>query len=66
MCLFDLDETPEEIAEKIIGMVSSSRPSGMFRRVIKEYNLDSIYKRKVIPFLESIAMPDSDTIGRIS
>jgi len=66
VCLFDLDETPEEIAEKIIGMVSSSRPSGMFRRVIKEYNLDSIYKRKVIPFLESIAMPDSDAIGRIS
>ncbi len=66
VCLFDLDETPEEIADKIIDMVSSSRSSGMFRRVIKEYNLDSIYTKKVIPLLEAISLPSSDALGKIN
>jgi len=51
---FELNETPEEIAQKIMKAVSVKKSSRFFRRVIKEYTWDNIYKRKLLPLLREI------------
>lgn len=54
VCLFKLSETPEEIAEKILNLLSIRKSNRFFRRVIKDYTWDNIYKEKLLPLLTEI------------
>lgn len=51
---FSLDDTPEEIGDKIIDFMRNLSPSRMFRKVINQYLWDNIYHRKILPFLEKL------------
>jgi len=51
VCLFDLTETPEEIARKILAYAGSLQPRQMFREVIRNYAWDNIYRDKLLPLL---------------
>ena len=48
---FSLEETPEEIAEKILREYHSSPPQKMYRNVINHYVWDNIYHRYLKPML---------------
>ena len=52
---FSFQESPEEIAEKIIKYMSSFAPGRMFRKIMREYVLDNIYKNKIYPLLSKLA-----------
>ncbi|MCK4531974.1 MAG: glycosyl transferase family 1, partial [Candidatus Aenigmarchaeota archaeon] len=54
VCFFELSETPEEIAEKILNLLSIRKSNRFFRRVIKDYTWDNIYKEKLLPLLTEI------------
>ena len=54
VCLFKLSETPEEVAEKILNLLSVRKSNRFFRRVIKDYTWDNIYKEKLLPLLTEI------------
>lgn len=51
---FSLQESPEEIARKIMEFISSFGPGRMFRKVMREYVLDNIYIRKMLPLFDSL------------
>ncbi len=46
---FGLDDPPEDIARKIMQFLSSFAPGRMFRKVMREYVLDNIYREKMLP-----------------
>ncbi|GAB4260632.1 MAG: hypothetical protein Kow0092_09620 [Deferrisomatales bacterium] len=52
VCLFSLDETPEAVAERILGFAERLQPHRMYRRVIRNYVWDNIYNRKLLPYLK--------------
>lgn len=56
-CMFDLKDTPEEIADKIIAF-GKSNVMGMYRKVLREYNWDLIYQKRLLPLLERLALSD--------
>ena len=53
-CFFDLAETPESIALKILEFVEKLEPHRMFRKVIRNYVWDNIYHEKLLPLLETV------------
>jgi glycosyltransferase involved in cell wall biosynthesis len=57
-CYFDLAETPESIALKILEFVEKLEPHRMFRKVIRNYVWDNIYHEKLLPLLENVIGPD--------
>ncbi|MEA3222938.1 MAG: glycosyltransferase family 4 protein [Thermodesulfobacteriota bacterium] len=56
-CMFDLKDTPEEIADKIIEF-GKSNVLGMYRKVLRGYNWDSIYRKRLLPLLERLTISD--------
>lgn len=57
VCLFDLSDTPEEIAGKISAFVEQLKPHRMFRKVIKNYVWDNIYRENLLPLLAETITP---------
>jgi len=54
VCLFDLVETPERIAQRILEFVEGLKPYKMFRKVIRRYVWDNIYHEKLLPLLDNV------------
>jgi glycosyltransferase involved in cell wall biosynthesis len=57
VCLFDPTDTPESIAQTILGFVDNLKPHKMFRKVIRNYAWDNIYHKKFLPLLEHVIVP---------
>jgi len=51
---FKLDEEPESVAEKIIEFLKTSFTATFFRKVIKNYSWDNIFKKNLQPFLSHL------------
>ncbi|KAA0257324.1 glycosyltransferase [Deferribacter autotrophicus] len=51
---FDLNEDINSIADKIIKVSKTYKTSLFFRKVLKEYSLDNIFKEKINPLLTSL------------
>ncbi len=54
VCFFDLNEPPLVIAGKILDYLSRTNTHNMFRKTMREYTLENICKKKLIPFLERV------------
>ncbi len=48
---FSLNDSPRDIAEKIVVYLNSRESSRMYRRVYKNYIIDNIYAQKILPLL---------------
>ena len=57
VCFFDLADTPEKIAQKIMEFVERLKPHRMFRKVIRNYVWDNIYNEKLLPLLKNVINP---------
>ncbi|MBN2062170.1 MAG: glycosyltransferase family 4 protein [Deltaproteobacteria bacterium] len=57
VCFFDLADTPESIAQKILHFTDKLEPHKMFRKVIRNYAWDNIYNEKLLPLLENVIKP---------
>jgi len=51
---FKLNEEPGNVAEKIIGLSKTSSTATFFRKVIKNYSWDNIFKENLRPFLSRL------------
>ena len=51
---FSLRGSPAEIADKILSFISDLEPHRMFRRCIRNYLLDNMYHKMLLPFLERV------------
>lgn len=54
VCFFELTDSPEEIAGRIIDFTKNLKPHRLFSRTIRDYTWDNIYHSGLLPFLESI------------
>lgn len=54
ICMFNLDDGPKEIALKVKEFSGGLVTQRMFRKVISNYAWDNIYKRQLLPFLDTI------------
>ena len=57
VCRFSLNDSPSEIAGKILTFVDRLEPHKMFRKVMRNYTWDNIYKYKLMPLLERVIKP---------
>jgi glycosyltransferase involved in cell wall biosynthesis len=55
VCLFNLSDSHEKIAEKIIHFLEKLPTHNFYRKVIKNYTWDIIYKFQLFPFLKEIS-----------
>ena len=51
---FQLEEKPEDVAEKIIEFLKASSTGSFFRNVIKNYSWDNIFEKNLQPFLSHL------------
>ena len=51
VCVFDLNDRPEEIAKRILDFVAELKPHRMFRKVIRNFSWDNVYHAKLLPLL---------------
>ena len=51
VCFFGLNDSPLSIAGRIMEYLGRSNTHKMFRKVMKQYVLDIIYKQQLMPFL---------------
>ncbi len=51
---FSLDESPAEIADKILNYFNSFQPYKMYRHIKSQYYWDDIYNQKLLPFLQEL------------
>jgi glycosyltransferase involved in cell wall biosynthesis len=51
---FKLDETPEQIAEKVLRLTAELKPRCLFRRTIRSHSWDNIYQAKLLPLLHQL------------
>jgi len=49
---FSLEDSPVQIADKILALISKLGSRGMFRHTIQNYAWDHIYHKMLLPFLE--------------
>ena len=54
VCMFDLNDTPDSIAKKIIDFIAELKPYKMFRKVMRNYTWDNIYLHKLKPLLDKV------------
>ncbi|RLC24887.1 MAG: glycosyl transferase family 1 [Deltaproteobacteria bacterium] len=54
VCRFDLKDSPDTIARKILAFTGGLEPHRMFRKVIRDYAWDNIYHRKIRPLLDRV------------
>jgi len=50
--LFELDEEPKSIAERILAFLEGNKSARLFRRVLSNYCWDAIYEKHLSPLLE--------------
>ena len=55
VCVFGLDEIPEKIADKILKFLEKLPTHKFYRKVIKNFVWDTIYKFQLLPFLNEIS-----------
>ncbi len=55
VCIFGLEETPEKIADKILKFLEKLPTHKFYRKVIKNFVWDTIYKFQLLPFLNEIS-----------
>lgn len=51
---FSLDDSPDEIARKILEFLHHLAPHRMYKNVIRDYVWDNIYKKMIKPYLASL------------
>ena len=51
---FKLDETPEQIADRVLRLASELKTRCLFRRTIRNYLWDNIYHDKLLPLLHQL------------
>ncbi|MCS7234971.1 MAG: glycosyltransferase family 4 protein [Armatimonadota bacterium] len=51
---FDLEESPESVAERIVRELSNDRASGLRRRVAERFAWDQVTRRGLIPLVERL------------
>ena len=51
VCFFRVDDPPLFIAGRIMEYLSRTTTHGMYRKVMREFVWDTIYKREILPFL---------------
>lgn len=56
ICFFSLDDHPLTIAERIMEYLGRVGTYKMFRNVMREYVLDVLYTREIMPFLRDIIL----------
>jgi glycosyltransferase involved in cell wall biosynthesis len=54
ICTFDLNDSPQKIAEGIMDFVENLKTRKMFRRVIRKYSWDNIYHEQLLPLLADV------------
>jgi glycosyltransferase involved in cell wall biosynthesis len=54
VCFIQLDESPQQIAEKIIHYVGGLQQGRFFRRAIKNFTWDNIFAHKLMPLLREV------------
>ena len=54
VCIFDLNDPPEKIAQRILDFIRDLRPQKMFRKVIRDYVWDNIYHTRLLPLLNRV------------
>jgi hypothetical protein len=64
VCFFNLDDTPEKIARKILDFVGGLKPHRMFRKVMQSYVWDTIYREKLMPLLAGVI--DTSKVSKAS
>lgn len=51
---FSLEDSPAEIADKILTFIGRLEPHRMFRHILQNYLWDDIYHKMLLPFLERV------------
>jgi len=51
VCTFELSDSPEKIAQKILEFYRNLKPAHMFRKVMRDFVWDNIYKTRLLPLL---------------
>ena len=64
VCSFNLDETPEKIANQALNFLKKIPTHKMYRKVIKNYVWDIIYESHIYPLLIKICSEKNDNINR--
>jgi glycosyltransferase involved in cell wall biosynthesis len=54
VCFFRLEDPPMIVAGKILEYLSRTNTHRMFKKSIREYTLENICKKKIIPLLEEV------------
>ena len=54
VCLFSIEDSPEEIARRVLDFANKLEPRRMFRKVVKNYVWDNIYHKTLLPFIQGI------------
>ena len=54
VCFFDLNDTPEQIAAKILGFLSTQKSHQFFKHVLRNYAWDNIYHYRLLPILQRV------------
>jgi mannosylglucosylglycerate synthase len=60
VCCFNLDDSPEKIADKILNFLEKIPTHNMYRKVIKNYVWDTIYDTSMYPFLADICSDERE------
>lgn len=60
VCLFDLDDPPDKIADIILEFVNDLKPHKMYRKVMKDYSWDNIYNNRLLPLIEHLVGSECD------
>ena len=54
VCFFGLNDPPLSVAGRIIEYLARTNTHQMFRKVMKKYVLDVVYKQQLMPFLDGL------------
>ncbi len=54
VCYFDLQDTPSEIAARIVSFVFEGKSHGFFRRIRRTHLWDSIYRTELVPLFQEV------------
>ena len=64
VCFFRLEDPPMIVAGKILEYLARTNTHKMFKKSIREYTLENICKRKLIPFLKEVICNEKANKGR--
>ena len=64
ICSFSIEETPDQIAYKILQFVSTITTHNMYRKVIKNYAWEAIYKNHIRPLFNKVRAHQKRVSGK--